>query len=231
MKRSVLALIGSLIGSMFLIYLGVTLWQTASPQMLKLQVAGYQIKVAVLLPMLLHVALAALLNWIAFGAKSKGAALAAAILYSGAVMYDAMLFAIPLALALLALADLALPLARNRKAGPATAAEDPATDLLDDALPGEEALDMDETLEPLADDADLDADLPDADDFDMPEGLNAADGDLDETLDLSSDDPQPMSTHTDGMNLFLGVFMALIALSLAGIVIYGLTGGTLPFMP
>ena len=41
----------------------------------------------------------------------------------------------------------------------------------------------------------------------------------------------PERSPTDGTGVFLGVFMALAALVLAGVVIYGLIAGKLPLMP
>ncbi len=227
MKRSILALIGSLVGSIYLIYQGYALWRTVSPRMLQLQVAGYEIRLAILLPAIALTGIAVLLNWIAFASIRRGAALAAAILFCASAPFTPQLYSIPLALALFALANFFLPRTQRRQADHANAADDPALDLLNETLP--EMDDPDALMDAdLPDDLDDGGDLPDEDDLE-PE----ADDDLGLANDPALQDLKPEADlpRADGMSVFLGVFMGLVALSLVGIVIIGLIGVKLPFMP
>ena len=69
-------------------------------------------------------------------------------------------------------------------------------------------------------------------------GPEAAEGEPELALEDDPDDPQldleekkePPRPRADGMAVFLGVFMVVVALALIGLVILGLMGVKLPFM-
>jgi hypothetical protein len=234
MKRSALALIGSLVGLIYLMYLGIALFWMESPRMFTLQVAGHVVQMAYMLPYTLVTALAVLFNWIAFLAKKRGVSLLASILYCAAVPLLPPLFAVTLALSLIALVDFFRFPARDRKGEKANAPVDPALEMLDEPIPGsvdgpdepasgatkpDESDEPDDTDEPL-DESDLALDDDDAD-------LQLDPIALDEELEKSS----PDRPRVDGMAIFLGLFMAVAAIALIGIIAYGMMGGKLPFMP
>ena len=230
MKRSALALIGSLVGLVYLTYLGYALVTMANPRIFTLRAVGFEMQVAFLLPYALMTAVAVLLHFIAFAARKRGAVLATAILYCAAVPLSPSLmpslFPVSLALALLALIEFLRFPARTGKGQPVVAEPDPALEMLDEPVPGEadvEAMELDK----MDDSADLE------DDADL-----ALDDDADDDLQLEPlpDDEEPEKRHpsrsgADGMTVFLGLFMGLAALALIGMVIYGVTGGKLPFLP
>lgn len=220
MKRSTLALIGSLMGLMYLAYLICLLIWAENPAALSFQLGALTFKVAWLLPHAALVAAAVLLNWIQWLARKRGAGLASALLYAASSPLMQPLFAVPLALALIALAGFIWPGQKKEKVK-GSAAEDPALEMLSGAADEEEP------------------DLDDLDDLDDPAGPEAAEDEPELALeDGPDDDPQldldekkePPRPRADGMAVFLGVFMVVVALALIGLVILGLMGVKLPFM-
>ena len=114
MKRSVLALVGSLVGLGYAAGLTAILLLAAEPPMAALHAAGLTIQYAALLPHLAAAALANLVHWIGFAARRRGFALAAALLYLASVPLMPGLFPVPMALSLLALIDFARRTRRAR---------------------------------------------------------------------------------------------------------------------
>ena len=238
MKRSALSLIGSLVGLVFLAYLCFVLLYVETPRTFTLEAAGFTLQIAVLLPCALLAGAAALLSWIGFAARKRGALLAAALLYLASLPFVTGLFAIPLALSLLALSDFFASLVRERKEKAAKALGEPAPEA--EGLHSEKAeLDEPNETEPIADGDFGDEPLDD----DLNEDLESDPaGGPDDDLNIDSDDlrledledeadGEPPRPRADGMAVFLGVFMALSALALAFMVAYGVMGGKLPFMP
>ena len=232
MKRSTLALIGSLMGLMYLAYLVFSLIRAENPAALSFQLGALTVKVAWMLPSAILIAAAALFNWIEWLAKKRSAALVATLLYAAAAPLLPPLFAVPLALALIALAGFIWPASKDEKPKKKKAPEDPALDMLADAANGEEP--DDDNLDDLGDLDGLDEpDEPEeAEDAEDEPGL-ALEDDAGDDLRLDPEEEEkeePRRPRADGMAVFLGIFMGAVALALIGMVVYGLMGGKLPFM-
>jgi hypothetical protein len=235
MKRSTLALIGSLMGLMYLAHLIFSLIRAENPAVLSFQLGGLTVKVAWMLPSTILIAAAALFNWIQWLAKKRGAALAATLLYAAAAPLLPPLFAVPLALALIALAGFIWPSSKNEKPKKKKASEDPALDMLADAANGEEP--DDDNLDDLGDldgldESDEPEEAEDTEDAEDEPGLALEDDSGDNLrLDPEEDEKEePRRPRADGMAVFLGIFMGVVVLALIGMVVYGLMGGKLPFM-
>jgi hypothetical protein len=143
MRRSALALIGSLAGIAYFACLAFAYSRMESPATVTLRALGYQVRIALFLPAMILAALANLANWIAFAPGKRAAALTAAILYGASIPLFSSLFPAPLAFALLALALLALvdflwfrPLRKRREPPSPEAEEDLSIELTDDTLSG-----------------------------------------------------------------------------------------------
>jgi hypothetical protein len=232
MKRSLLALIGSLMGLMVWAYLIFTLIWAQTPTVLPLQLGPWTVPVLRLLPPALLIA-AAVLNWIQWLGKKRGAALAAAILYGAAAPLLPEMFAVPVALMLMALAGFFWPEARGKKDKKTAAPEDDEPDLPNKAAPEDpDGLDDLIDLDGLEGSADPD-DEPDLALEDEPDPALDDDADDDLGLDPGPEDEkdEPRRPRADGMAVFLGIFTGIAALALIGIIVYGVMGGKLPFMP
>lgn len=233
MRRSVLALIGSLAGIAYLAYLAFSFFRIENPETLTLRVAGVSLQFASILPCILIAALADLSGWISYAAGKRGFSLAAAILYCAILPFLPAWLFLPLALALIALADFLIPLilhrARAGTAGPAPEWQDAANpDGMNDSGPESP---FDPALELLDE-----TDLEETGDQDGELELEAEDDAGDDAPAWLEDEEEPdiqerEHAQTDGTGVFLGIFMALAAAALIGIVIYGLVAGKLPFAP
>ncbi len=227
MKRSVLALVGSLAGLAYIACVAFALPRMASLGVILLRMADFRLQIPPALSYLVFSALANAVNWACFFSKKRGFALASAILYGMAIPFALpapVLIAGPLALALAALIDFL------RTVGPAEGAPSPAPE--DDP-----SLTIDE-LDLSAEDLALPDDDPEAlDEPESPDDADEADGLLDPEDDEGlgePDDEWPGSTHrpeADGMSVFLGLFTALAVAALLGVVIFGLITGRFPFVP
>lgn len=234
MKRSALSLIGSLVGLVYLAYLCFELVYAQNPRTLSIKAAGFTMQMAAYLSCAILAGAAVLLGLIGFAARKRGPILAAAVLYILSLPLVAGMYAVPLALSLILLADFIASLVRNRKDRASKAPVSPAPEAKETA-PGwsDEAGDMAEAESAFDDDA---MDAGDDPDDDLTEDLGeSADGDdlrletlLEDVTDDEGDESRP---GADGMAVFLGIFMGLVALSLMGMVVYGVMGGKLPFMP
>jgi uncharacterized membrane protein (DUF485 family) len=230
MKRSALSLIGSLVGLVYLAYLCFELLYAQNPRFLTIEAAGFSMRVAALLPTAVLTGAAVLLGLIGFAARKRGPVLAAAILLLISMPLVMGMYAIPLALSLILLADFFASLIRGRRNKHAKAPE------ADNTAPGkaDEADDPME-IEPAFDDDMMDDDAADDDlndNFDEPADDAGDDLRLETILEDVTDDPEEESRpRADGMAVFLGVFMGLVALAFIGMIIYGAMGGKLPFMP
>jgi hypothetical protein len=233
MRRSILALIGSLVG---LAYLGLVafvlsrMWDLGA---FSLSALGREIRIARLLPFLVAVGLADLAGWIGFFTKKRAFSLVSALLYGAAVPVLPQLVYASAALTAFMLADFLFYPTLNRKR------EKPAPEAAQDTW---DTLPSDDADTALPDDATLSPDgeePPDA----LEPGESEEDIDIQEETDLESESPAwlddedevelapPERTPADGTGVFLGVFMAIAALVLVGVVVYGLMIGKLPFMP
>ena len=237
MKRSALSLIGSLVGLLYLAVLCFELVFTQNPRSYTLEALGFSVQVAALLPSALLAGAAVLLGWIGFGTRKRGPVLAAALLYLATLPLVIEIYAVPLALSLLLLADFFVCLIRHRKESAALAK---TARIAEGASPGwaGEADDDDPSLDgdsPLADSGDVPDDLDDGLDDDLgDEPIDDPDDDLRlEALleDVTSDADDKKRPGADGMSRFLGIFMGLVVLALVGLVICGVMGVKLPFMP
>jgi hypothetical protein len=236
MKRSALALIGSLMGLMYLAYLIFTLIWAQAPAVLPLQLGPWTVQLPLLRPHALLIAAAVILNWIQWLGKKRGAALASAILYGAAAPLLPEMFAVPVALMLMALAGFFWPEARGKKDKKTAAPEDDEPDLPNKAAPEDpdgldDLIDLD-GLDGLEGSADPD-DEPDLALEDEPDPVldDDADGDLSLDPDPEDEKDEPRRPRADGMAVFLGIFTGIAALALIGIIVYGVMGGKLPFMP
>lgn len=238
MKRSALSLIGSLVGLLYLAVLCFELVFTQNPRSFTLEALGFSVQVAALLPSALLAGAAVLLGWIGFGTRKRGPVLAAALLYLATLPLVIEIYAVPLALSLLLLADFFASLIRHRKDSAALAKNASIAEGTSPGWTGE--------ADDFMDDPSLDAVSPLADSGDVPDDL---DDDLDDDLgdepiddpddlqlealleDVTSDADDKKRPGADGMSIFLGIFMGLVVLALVGLVIYGVMGVKLPFMP
>jgi len=233
MKRSALAWIGSLTGLAYLIYLSFSLYWSQDPRVIALRVMDHSIGLSILLPATASMIPAAVLNWIGWLGRKRGAMLAAALLYCAAAPLPPEMFAVPLALALMALAATLRPAARSRKREKAG----PAEDVSSGAAPEAEGIDEDEAdLDDLDEPGELEPDGPESADFDDEPDL-ALDGDSGDDLQLDpaleDDEPEERESRprADGVAVFLGLFMGAVAVVMIALVVYGLLSGKLLFMP
>ena len=235
MKRSALSLIGSLVGLVYLAYLCFELVYAQNPRTFSLEAAGFTMQMEAYLPCAILAGAAVLLGLIGFAARKRGPLLAAAVLYLISLPLVAGMYAVPLALSLILLADFFASLVRNRKDRALKAPVSPAPEAKETTPSwSDETGDMAEA-EPAFDDDAMD-NVGDVPDDDLTEDLGeSADGDdlrletlLEDVTDDADDESRP---RADGMAVFLGIFMGLVALALMGMVVYGVMGGKLPFMP
>jgi hypothetical protein len=231
MKRSALSLIGSLVGILYLAYLCFELVYGQNPRPLALEVAGFGVQVAAFLPSAILAGAAVLLGWIGFAARKHGPILAAALLYLASLPLVIEIYAVPLALSLILLADFFASLARGRKdrAEKAPDAEASASGEADDPMEDDSAFDEDDALDDSGDALDdgLNDDLGD-EPLDDPGDDLRLEALLEDVTDGVEDENRPSS---DGTAVFLGIFMGLAALALIGMIICGVMGVKLPFMP
>lgn len=254
MKRSMLALIGSLFGLAYVACLCAALMLTAAPRMTTVQAAGYAIGFPALMPHLALAALANLMNWIGFAARKRGFALVAAMLYCASMPLMPALFPAALALLALALIDFAKPVRRGGRR--AESASEPGTDLSEESAPdpeGEYETESEEESEPETEE-EPDPEPSEAPAFradprrsgargdpDGAPGRRAAPGSagaaasarrapLEEDQDDGYDGYRSYDRpRADGVSVFLGLLMALCLLALIGVVVLGLIGDALPF--
>lgn len=236
MKRSALSLIGSLVGLVYLAYLCFELVYAQNPRTFSIEAAGFTMQMEAYLPCAILAGAAVLLGLIGFAARKCGPLLAAAVLYLISLPLVTGIYAVPLALALILLADFFASLVRNRKDRASKAPVSPAPEAKETA-PGwsDEANDMAEANPAFEDDAMDDAgDDPDdlTEEFGEPADDTGDDLRLETLLeDVTGDADDKSRPRADGMAVFMGIFMGLVALALMGLVVYGVMGGKLPFMP
>ena len=240
MKRSALSLIGSLVGLLYLATLCFELVFTQNPRPYTLEALGFSVQMAALLPSALLAGAAVLLGFIGFGTRKRGPVLAAALLYLETLPLAIEMYAVPLALSLILLADFFASLIRHRRESAGHAKTAP---IAEGASPGWTADEGDPMEDPALDaDSPLgnSGDMPDDLDDDLGDGLDDDLGDYlgDEPFDDPADDPQLEAVledvtsdvddkkrpGADGMSIFLGIFMGLVVLALVGLVIFSVMG-------
>jgi hypothetical protein len=237
MKRSALSLIGSLVGFVYLAYLCFELLFGQNPHIFSIKAAGFTLQVMAYLSCAILAGAAALLGLIGFAVRKRGPMLAAALLYLITLPLVAGMYAVPLALTLMMLADYFASLVRDRKERAAKAPIGPAPEA-EVSGPGGAADADDAEADPAYDGDDLDDAGDEADDdLDDHYGDEPADDTGDdlglETLleDEADDEGDENRPRADGMAVFLGIFMGLVALALMSMLVYGVMGWKLPFMP
>lgn len=237
MKRSALSLIGSLVGLVYLAYLCFELVYAQNPRTFSIEAAGFTMQMAAYLPCAILAAAAVLLGLIGFAARKRGPLLAAAVLYLISLPLVTGMYAVPLALSLILLADFFASLVRNRKGRALKAPASPAPEAKETAPRWAEEADDPVEVDPIFDDDAMDdaGDVPDDDlndDLGEPADDTGDDLRLETLLENVTDDADDENRpRADGMAVFLGIFMGLVALALMGMVVYGVMGGKLPFMP
>ncbi len=236
MKRSALSLIGSLVGVVYLAYLCFELKFAQNPRTYSIEAAGFTMQVVAYLPCAILAGAAVVLGLIGFAAKKRGPMLAAAILYLISLPLVTGMYAVPLALSLILLADFFASLVRNRKDRASKAPVSPAPEAKESSPGWADEADDPIEAEPAFDDDAMDAgDVPDDDlNDDLGEPADDTGDDLRlETIleDVTDDADDENRPRADGMAVFLGIFMGLVALALMGMVVYGVMGKKLPFMP
>lgn len=234
MRRSVLALVGCLVGIAYLALVTFALARIWDFGAFSIRALGFDVHIARLLPFLVIAGLANVAGWIGFISNNRIFLLAAALLYGSASVVLPVLVYATAALAVFSLAVFLFhPMLTKKREKPESEAasdapDEPPEDIPDALLSDDPSLSLDtEALPedaPEPDESEEDTELQDESES---EGESPLWLDEEEEVEGTPAERSP----SDGTGVFLGVFMALAALVLVGVVVYGLMMGKLPFMP